>query len=309
MSVLIRPWQLAALGLIGLCGCQDRAPGTAQAPAQVQRTSLAVAEAERIRGTCVIKPAQVVRLKSQLAGEVRSVNAMQGDAVRRGQILATVNTEELRLRRLRTGLELQKLMQREELLRFQIQRAEKEFSVVRELSKSTYDFVPRFGKEMATLTERRAELKDNLLSQALSRIDLRTTDESLRKSDVRAPFDGVVLARSVEPGMVIGSGSDTVGGGDVLFEIADLTRLGAACIVKEADAMRVLVGKTVSVIVEGAARERRDAKIEQVSPVISNEAGISRREFRVRFAAADINGLLPGMNAEIEFDERELKKQ
>jgi hypothetical protein len=31
---------------------------------------------------------------------------------------------------------------------------------------------------------------------------------------------------------------------------------------------------------------------------------VARREFRVRFAAADIDGLLPGMNAEVEFEER-----
>jgi multidrug efflux pump subunit AcrA (membrane-fusion protein) len=303
MKVLATPCRVAAIAVICLGGCHKAPPPPAPV-LQAQPVSFAVAQAERIRGTCVIKPAQVVRLKSQLAGEVRSVNVVQGDPVRRGQILASVNTEDLRLRRLRTDLELQKLLQREDLLRFQIQRAEKEFSVVTELSKSTLDFLPRFGKEMASLRERRTELKDNLLSQALSRLDIRTIDESLRKSDVRAPFDGVVLARSVEPGMVIGSGSDTVGGGEVLFEIADLNRLGAACIVKEADAMQIGVGKTVSVIVEGAAREKRDAKIEHVSPVITNESGISRREFRVRFAAADIAGLLPGMNAEVEFEER-----
>jgi multidrug efflux pump subunit AcrA (membrane-fusion protein) len=307
MNTIAHAWLFAAVGLAFLCGCNESAqpPATpAAASAAAMRTSLQRPEPERVRGTCVIKPAQLVRLKSQLAGQVRSVNVMQGDAVRRGDVLATVNTEDLRLRKRRSELELLKLEQREDLLRFQIQRAEKEFSVVRELSKSVSDFAPRFGKEMATLTERRAELKDNLLSQSLSRLDIRTTDESLRKSDVRAPFDGVVLARSVEPGMVIGSGSDTVGGAEVLFEIADLTRLDAACIVKEADALQVAVGKTVSVIVEGAARDKRNARIEHVAPVITNEAGVARREFRVRFAAADNAGLLPGMNAEIEFEER-----
>jgi HlyD family secretion protein len=304
MKTLTMAWRFAALALVGLGGCQQDVPPPAPAPMPVHPVAAVVPQAERIRGTCVIKPARAVRLKSQLSGEVRSVNVMQGDSVRGGQVLASVNTEDLRLRRLRTDLELRKLMQREDLLSFQIQRAEKEFSVVSEMSKSTLDFMPRFGKEMATLRERRAELKDNLLSQALSRLDIRTIDESLRKSDVRAPFDGVVLARSVEPGMVIGSGSDTVGGGDVLFEIADLTRLGAACIVKESDAMQIAVGRTVSVIVEGAARDKREAKIEHVSPVITNESGVARREFRVRFAAADIDGLLPGMNAEVEFEER-----
>ena len=102
--------------------------------------------------------------------------------------------------------------------------------------------------------------------------------------------------------MVIGSGSEGMGGGDVLFEIADPSRLVASCAVKESDALLLSIGSPVSLQVNGILTNAVDAKITSISPVIAADGGISRREFQVGLKGAMKGGLLPGMNAEVVID-------
>lgn len=257
----------------------------------------------KLRGSCTLKPNQVVRLKSQIGGEVRTVLVQRGDSVHRGDVLATIDVEPLNLRRERTQIELERLVQRAELLRFQVAKAEKEFAVVRDMAGGVGNSA-RFGREMATLMERRIEAKDNELNQALTKLDLRVLDDQIRKSAIRAPFDGVILSRSVEPGAVVGSGIESVAGSEVLFEAANPTHLSAYCIVKEADAAQLTAGASASIIVDGAKNIQVNGKVQSISPVISNESGLSRREFIVDLGSNLVAHLIPGMNATVEIDPR-----
>lgn len=288
--------------IVNLVGCQGKMStekSNASADSTKHTLNTALDESTRVRGTCVIRSGMVVRLKAQVAGEVKTVLAERGNLVHRGQVLVTMDIADLNLRKARTQIEFDKLVQRAELLRFQITRAEKEFSVVQDLSGTVGTYLPRYGKEMAVLVERKSDLRENELNQALNRLDLQTIEDQIQKSAVRSPLDGVVLARTVEPGMVIGSGSQTIGGGEVLFEVADPTKLIAACIVKESDALRLERGRIASVWVDGANSKSIITKIRDVSPFISSDSGISRREFHVDLDGNLAKGLLPGMNAEV----------
>lgn len=289
-----------AVSLTVVSGCNSRTEERVRG--QDQDASPRQLSTYHVQGTCVIKPSRVVRLKSQIGGEVKEVKVEQGAHVRKGDVLASINIADLNLKKARAQIELRRLAGKAELLRFQITRAEKEFSVVQDLAGVKSPFLPKYGKEMASLAERRSDLRDNELSQSLSQLDLKTLDEQLRKSFVLSPFDGIVLSRTVEAGMVIGSGSEGMGGGDVLFEIADPSRLIASCAVKESDALLLSIGSPVSLQVNGILNNAVDAKITSISPVIAADGGISRREFQVGLKGAMKGGLLPGMNAEVVID-------
>lgn len=256
----------------------------------------------KVRGTCALKPEHIVRLKSQIGGEVKAVLVQQGAAVKKGDVLATIDVENLNLRRERTLIDLERLVQRAELLRFQVEKAEKELAVVREFSGGANSSNARFGKEMASVMEKRADLKDNQLNQALMKLDLRVLDDQIRKAAIRAPLDGVVLIRSVEPGAVVGSGVESVAGSEVLFEVADPARLVASCIIKETDAALLAPGIDADIVIDGASNNLIPGRVRRVSPVISNESGLSRREFLVEFKNDSHASLLPGMNATVEIN-------
>lgn len=290
-----------------LCACEP-STGVKQANAAVSlSTSTAIAnntqeQLMNLRGTCILKPERVVRLKSQIGGEVKTVLAQQGKSVKRGEILATIDVENLNLRKDRVKIELEKFLQRAELLRFQVAKAEKELAVVKEMAGANFVNSARFGKEMAVLIERRTELKENELNQALNKLDLKTLDMQIRKAAILSPMDGVVLVRAVEPGAVVGSGIESVAGSEVLFEVADPKNMLAACIMRESDATLLISGNAATVSVEGATKFTVVGKIGRISPVISSNSGISRREFFVELPESAGTQLLPGMNATVEIN-------
>ncbi len=284
--------------LMSLAGCSGGQ--AASTPAQVVVAKPHATTPDVIHGTCVLKATQTVRLKAQVGGQIQSVLVDQGTTVQINQLLATINVDDLKLRRQRVSLEMQKLASRAELLRFQIARAEKEYSVVDEISNNNAaKYFPKFGKEMAVLQERRQDLRENEINQATNDLELRTIDSQIRKAEIRAPFAGVILTRNAEPGMVTSSASEGLGGSDVLFEVANPAALVAFCIVKESDALAVKNGMQVKIIADGIPDAPVLATISKLSPTISTDSGLARRSFHADISASSDTKLLPGMNAEV----------
>ncbi len=287
---------ISAMTLI--CGCDEVKEASVNSESDIPSASPKGSQLS-LRGVCTFKPSRVVRLKAQVGGRVKSVYSERGSWVKSDMVMATIDITELELKKQRIRLELEKLRARAEFLNFQITKAEKEFSVVESLTGGATQYLPRYGKEMAALVERRADLKDNQLSQSLSELDIKTVDELIKKSTILAPFDGVVLSRAVEPGMVIGSGIDGISGGDVLFDVADPRHLFAECFVKEADALSAKQGIEVDLVPDGEGTSTIKGRISHMSPVITNVGGVSRREFQVEIYPSHNTALLPGMSAEV----------
>jgi multidrug resistance efflux pump len=281
-------------------GCQqsNAAPEVFGANPTVEQRPADDPKHQQFAGVCVLRPQKQVKVKAQTSGEVSAVHVTQGDRIRAGEILATINVDNVMLRRQRSEIDLKKLIQRAEHLKFEIARTEREFQAVNGAA-GPDGYIPRYGKEMAALVERRSDLEDNLLSQAAGQIDLRTYDDQIKRAEVRAPFDGLVLSRSVEPGMIIGSVVENVGGGDVLFVIADPAKLVAECLAREADALLLVDGKNAELKVDGLPKLKIQGRVTRIAPVISNDSGISRREFLVDLGSSGSRGLLSGMNATV----------
>jgi membrane fusion protein, heavy metal efflux system len=75
---------------------------------------------------------------------------------------------------------------------------------------------------------------------------------------LRAPFAGTVVARDAVAGK-------TAAAGEVLVEIADLSRMWAQLEVPEADAALVRSGQPVRIVFEGLRRAPVEAKVSRVS--------------------------------------------
>lgn len=291
-----------AATMVMLSGCTDTSfsdePHTQTANIKsVAKTT--PADDEVLRGICSIKPERTVKLKAQVGGEIKTVLVEQGTQVKKGEILATVDVRVLILKRERLNLEDEKLKQRSNLLRFQISRAEKEMHAMQALYSN--NSVAAFSKEAAIVIERKSDLRDSELNQQLVQLDIKTVEDQIRKAEVRAPFDGLILVRTAEPGMVVASASEAIGGGEALFEIANPMKLQALCVAKEADALSLRNGMKVQILAEGEDSPSIEGKIVRMSPVISSEGGISRREFYVSLPSGETNTLLPGMNATATF--------
>ncbi len=145
----------------------------------------------------------------------------------------------------------------------------------------------------AQLAASRAQARDVRITLRADSARQRAGIASLRSrasdADVRSPLDGVVLARHVEEGEVVGVNQNVV-------RVGDVTRLQIEARIDETDVGRVRAGAPA--VVRFAAFERRvfDARVMRVLP----DADRTSRSFDVRLELnAPVEGLRPGMTAEV----------
>ena len=89
---------------------------------------------------------------------------------------------------------------------------------------------------------------------------LQSQVEQVERTLVRAPFDGTVSRRMVEPGQVVGQGA-------VVMSLVDLSRLTVDAMVPLAQTASIAAGQTASLEVHGLDGAVFEAAVERINPV------------------------------------------
>ncbi len=202
-------------------------------------------------------------------GYIASATARAGDTVAKGQVLATLDDQDLKLEALRWRSDAQQ------------QRAK---------------FDDAMGKhDRAALRIAEASV-DELQAQ------IALVEDKLARSAVTAPFAAVVVSGDLS--QTIGS---PVEKGKVLFELAPLDAYRVALAVDERDIELVKPGLAGEMILTGLAGERFPFTVKTITPVATAADG--RTTFRVEAAIDNASGALrPGMEGigKVSIDRRSL---
>ena len=227
--------------------------------------------AEVLAETGTIQFVRTVMVKPTISGEVRHIHADVGDRVSAGDVLAVIEpdpSQSLQLSRQRARVDGARIDLSERELNFERKRALHERSLI---SAEEFDQAriahtrARHDLDMAELELRILELKVNV------EVDSNQTHDAVR---VLSPLDGIVIARAVEGGEVVASGTSSYTGGTEMFRIGDPDRMIVKSAVGEIDAGRVRPGQDVRIRVDaypdakyhgqgGARRARRCAQSRQ----------------------------------------------
>jgi len=178
-----------------------------------------------------------------IEGRVRRILVEHGQHVRKGEVLAELDSLPLR------NLQLDLLQARTSL-----EQATQNFSRVEALG----DSVPR--KELWTLQTERDTLRQSVTSlQRQLAILGASQDESLLP--IRAPADGLVREFALIPGQVVNRH-------DQLFELINADKVWARAYLFEQDAARIKTGQAVRVGLPSDPQFSAPAKIERLDPVL-----------------------------------------
>lgn len=217
----------------------------AKAPVQVyvvQATNLS----DQVAATGSVLPDESVVIKSELSGKITSLNIKEGQPVKKGQLLFSINADEAQaaIRKQEYNIKLYRDQERR-----QRTLLEKEYISVQEY-----------------------EQANNLYLTAQS--DLQALRATLDRAFVRAPFDGVLGLTTATVGTYVSPG----------FEITTLSRVRPVKIdfaVPGRFANNVRVGDVVKVTDEGTNKQY-DAKVYAIDPQIDP---VSRTQpVRARYA-------------------------
>jgi len=227
-----------------------------------------------------------VTVLAQMSGRLESVKVDYNDHVRAGQVLATINTDLLRLQAKSAQASVDKAKASYDLQALALQNAQALFS--KQLL-SEYD--------LKTAQSALDIAKAELLSAQVALEEIET--EINQYAIITSPIDGIVLERSIDVGQSVVGGSSATSSS--LFTIAgNLSSMQIEAQVDELDIGSIHVGQAVRFTVESDPGVEYAGTVKQIRLVPDTSNNVVY--YSVIILAANPSGtLLPGMTADVEF--------
>ena len=278
-------------------------PASAQYKTQeVERGDLTVT----VSATGNLEPTNQVDVGSELSGIIRSVLVQENDRVKVNQILARLDTSKLEAQHAKNKAELASANAKVLQARATTREAENNLARLRQVRKLSGNKVPSaydIDAAEAALARAQADEQSAAAAVAQARATLKSTETDLDKSVIRSPMNGVVLARSVEPGQTVAASMTA----PVLFTLAeDLAQMELNVDVDEADVGQVKEGQEATFVVDAYPDRQFKAQITRVCYGSDTTDGVVTYETLLKLDNKDLS-LRPGMTATADIIIKSLK--
>jgi len=211
-----------------------------------------------------LQPTRTINIGSELSGTVLKVNVDVNDSVKKGQVLVVLDTAKLDDQILRSKAALSAASSKVEQTHATVEETAASLARYEEVAKLSGGKVPSKAElDTARATLKRARADDASAQAGVrdAQAALSTDQTNLSKASIRAPADGVVLTRTVDPGNAVAASLQAV----TLFTLADdLTKLRLWVYVDEADVSAVKVGQSAKFTVSAYLSRQFPARITRV---------------------------------------------
>ena len=263
--------------LLLISGCKKSQPSgasqTAQDPNLVMANEALLAQIKisvvsqgevsdilRVAGQIDFDEQALTRIGASVTGRVTQINAQLGNEVKKGDTLALINSSELS----NSQLAYLKARSEKEFHRRTVQRAKTLFEAdvisAAELQRRESEY------EVASAQTRAAQDQLRVLGVNLKAMEeLATTGAIDSVASVMATIKGIVVERKVTTGQVVQPA-------DVLFTVADLSRVWAVAQVPEQQVAQVKVGQSVRIEVPALENEKLIGKLIYVGQTVNPES-------------------------------------
>lgn len=243
---------------------------------------------------CLIEPAQVVEIRSSVEGIIQRIHVQRGDDVKASQALveleASAERSAVAVARYRSETD-GRISASKNRINFTATKVERS----RELHQR--GFVASQVRDEAETEKQLAEseLKEALENQQLARLEHRHAVDLLNQRTLRAPFNGVVVDRMLNPGDLAETGT----GPKPILKLAQIDPLRVEVVLPMPAYGKLEPGMSAYVIPDGLGG-RYPATIQVVDRVFDAASGT----FGVRLTLSNPNGKLPGgIRCQVEFSQ------
>lgn len=264
-------WALFALLLGGTCLAEGAPPASFQ---------------------CLIKPMQVVKLRSPVDGLIDKIYVQRGDTVTKGEKLVQLQSDVQRsavaAARFRAGMKGRIVAARNRLT-----YAEKKLQRWRTLLKQKFAAAEKRDQAETEKLLAEAELQEALENRELARLNYRHAVDELDLRTLHSPLNGVVVSRMLNPGDLAESGTDR----KPILELAQIDPLRVEVVLPETAYGKIHVGMvgTVTPAVLGGHYTAHVTVVDRVIDAASGTLG-------VRLDLPNPQGKLPGgLRCHVEF--------
>jgi len=246
-----------------------------------------------VTATGVLEATTTVEVGAEVTGRLLTVLVANNAKVQKGQLLATIDPEQLRAAAEEAEAQVASASAAIRLARATL--LETEQAAARSKDQTRMGLISQRDLEASLAAEARARanVESATASATLARATLNQARSRLDKTKIVSPIDGIVLSRRVEPGQTLTAGFQT----PLLFRIAqDLTKMRLNIAVDEADIGRVREGQEATFKVKAYP----DRKFSSHVLSLQNEAKTTQNvvTYQVVLSVDNEEGLLrPGMTS------------
>jgi HlyD family secretion protein len=277
-----------------------------------------------------------VNVRAEVSGRIRRLLVDEGDRVRRGQVVAELDSQEAdsqvalaradlataraRLDEEQAGVAMlrERIRTKIEESRTTLERTAKDLerwkalhadgAIARQqldLAQAEHDVAA--AAHAAALADRdQIKVKEYQVAATQAAVTqreahLRLAEVQQSRMSVRSPITGLVTRRMANEGEVVGlGGGSTVTLGGPLFTMVDVDRMYVRATIDEFDARQIRLGQDVRVKLEALPGRTLRGRLYRVSPAVSGERQ-EARTFSIRVALEEGKEFVrPGMSADVE---------
>lgn len=259
---------------------------------------------QKVAATGKINAEFKVVITPEVTGEIVQLPVKEGDRVKKGQLLIRIKGDQYQAQKQRLEASLQSSEASLKMREAELTKVEADYNRVTELHSKGLSSDSEFETVKSNYLSTKASYEAAQANVLQSKAQLREVLETLYKTTINSPMDGIVTNLNVELGeRVFGAGFSM---GTDIMTVSDLNNIEAVVEVDENDVVLVSLGDTATIKVDAF----KDQEFIGIVSEIGNSAkssGLGTQEevvnFEVKIKLIDPkNSLRPGMscNADIQ---------
>src|SRR5712692_3130411 len=248
--------------------------------------------AKSVVATGKIEPITKVEIKSKASGIVKKLYVDYGDKVKKGQVLAELDKEEIQAR----------------VAQARAQGMAKEgvvsASALDDAQKNYEMSLNKQNVSKAQLQVLQAKIGQAQGQVAQDRANLKQLEEQLGYTTIESPIDGIILSRDVEIGDAVSSILVLGSSATLVMTLGDTSEVYVKGKVDESDIGKVYLGQPARIKVESYKDKTFTGKVNKISPMGVEKDNVTT--FEVRVSINNPEGVLKAnmtANAEIILEE------
>ena len=292
---------VVALAVGGVFTWKKFGPEPQAASAGKIRATTAVAEKRDIKFFVNVAgdigPAEQVSVRPEVNGKIDSLPVDIGDAVKKNQILFTLDDKDLQTERSQRVTEIDGAKLSLKGAQVNRDQAKRNFDRAQELFDGKLISQEIF--EESRTEHEKAKNQVDLAQNSLFRANtaLAQVDERLTKTKIQAPFDCTILTRPVSVGQAV-SGSGGFNSGTEVLTIANLQEMVIIAHVNQVDVTRLFINQEVEIKIDSVPGLEIKGAVDRLAPQATIKNGIKGFACRIQLKAPD-KRVRPGMTANI----------
>lgn len=305
------PWVLAALALAAGAWVA-LVPGKVAVQVTPVQTAYPSQQYSQLAASGYVVAQRRAAVSSKASGRLVELTVREGSVVRKGELLARVDASDVQatlavseavvrqaeagVRQAEAALEQARVQQRnadDEL------RRSRELAAQRFISPQALDAADnRARAAQAAVLTAQAAVASAQAGVAQAQAQVRVQQVSRDSTEIRAPFDGVVLVKNANVGDLITPFSNASGTSAAVVTLADMGTLEVEADVSESNVAKVRPDQPVEITLDALPGQRFRGSVARVVPTVDRSKATVMT--KVRFEKLDA-AILPEMSAKVSF--------